>query len=322
MSPLYACYTFQVNFGQGELAHRALKAFYPLTSKLDTPAQLAKHECRRCVLRRVAEAGGVSTSDTQSPADASPSVPSVKHHYIATNQSNPVNVFAFIGEHNDDPAVKVDVILQFEYNLHFSHCSCQNFMPKLKDHILYRLRKLGISQCDHTFTHEEHNSVIIPNNTIYSVQTMQVYYTTYDLRREYDTINPRTHADVIVLSGEMTPRHPYWYARTLGIYHVETWLNDGGPPVKQHLELLWVRWLAPLQEHRSGMKHARLPKVVFVEEADPDAFGFLDPNQIVRGTHLIPAFASGRGISSLRHGKSWSRPGGELDDWEAFYVGM
>jgi hypothetical protein len=151
---------------------------------------------------------------------------------------------------------------------------------------------------------------------------MQVYYTTYDLRREYDTINPRTHADVIVLSGETTPRHPYWYARTLGIYHVETWLNDGGPPVKQHLELLWVRWLAPLQEHRSGIKHARLPKVAFVEEADPDAFGFLDPNQIVRGTHLIPAFASGRGISSLRHGKSWSRPGGELDDWEAFYVGM
>jgi hypothetical protein len=113
---LYACYTFQVNFGQGELAHRALKAFYPLTSKLDTPAQLAKHERRRRVLRRVAEAGGVSTSDTQSPADASPSVPSVKHHYIATNQSNPVNVFAFIGEHDDDPAVKVDVILQFEYN--------------------------------------------------------------------------------------------------------------------------------------------------------------------------------------------------------------
>ncbi|KAG2068697.1 hypothetical protein BDR04DRAFT_1023678, partial [Suillus decipiens] len=55
-------------------------------------------------------------------------------------------------------------------------------------------------------------TVIIPNNRIYSVQTMQVYYTTYDLRHKYDTINPRSHGDVMVLSGEMAPTHSYWYA--------------------------------------------------------------------------------------------------------------
>lgn len=70
---------------------------------------------------------------------------------------------------------------------------------------------------------EECNS-IIPNNTIYSVQTMQVHYTTYDLRYEYNTINPRTHGGVMVLSGETMPSHPYWYARVLGIYHMEVWL--------------------------------------------------------------------------------------------------
>jgi hypothetical protein len=37
---------------------------------------------------------------------------------------------------------------------------------------------------------------------------------------------------------------------------------------------------------------------------------------------LIPAFASGRGTSSLRFGKSLARAEGELDDWEAHYVGM
>lgn len=151
---------------------------------------------------------------------------------------------------------------------------------------------------------------------------MQVYYTTYDLRREYDTINSRTHADVMVLSGEMMPSHPYWYARVLGIFHMETWLVDSGEPVKHHLEVLWVRWLAPLKSHQSGMKRARLPKVAFVEESDLDAFGFLDPSQVIRGAHLIPAFASGRGTSSLRYGKSLARPGGELDDWEEQYVGM
>ncbi|KIK39154.1 hypothetical protein CY34DRAFT_14574 [Suillus luteus UH-Slu-Lm8-n1] len=287
----------------GELAHRALKAFYPLTSKLDTPTQLAKHEWRRRILRRVAEAGGIASSDIQSPADVRPSASAGIHHHIATNQSSPVDLFAFLRENDGDPAVK-------------------NFIPRFKDHVLYRLRKLDITYCDHTFTDEEHNSVIIPNNTIYTVQTMQVHYTTYDLRREHDTINPRTHSDVMVISGETTPSHPYWYARVLGIYHLETWIHDNGPPVKRHLEVLWVRWLAPLENNNSGTRHARLPKVSFVEESDSDAFGFLDPGQVIRGAHLIPAFASGRGISSLRYGKSLARPGGDLDDWEEHYVGI
>lgn len=150
---------------------------------------------------------------------------------------------------------------------------------------------------------------------------MRVHYTTYDMRREYDTVSPNTHADVMVLSGETTPSHPYWYARILGIYHLETWLQDGK---KQHLEVLYVRWLASLvpSDYQSGIQSARLPKVAFVEESDHDAFGFLDPGQVIRGVHLIPAFASGRGVSSLRLGKSLGRPKDELDDWEEYYVGM
>lgn len=286
----------------GELAHRALKAFYPLTSKIDTPGQLAKHERRRRVLRRVAEEG-ISSSSSQSQADAPSSTSFEQHHSIATNRNSPVKLFAFLREHDGDPAVK-------------------NFLPRLKDHILYRLRGLDVSFCDHTFTNAERNSVIIPDNTIYAVQTMQVHYTTYDLRREYDTINPRTHGDVMVLSGEIAPSHPYWYARVLGVFHMEVWLNTGGQPVKRHLEVLWVRWLATLQNYKSGINHARLPKIAFVEESDPDAFGFLDPGQVIRGAHLIPAFASGRGVNSLRYGKSLARPGGELDDWEEHYVGI
>jgi hypothetical protein len=153
---------------------------------------------------------------------------------------------------------------------------------------------------------------------------MQVHYTTYDMRREYDIVNPRTHPDVMVLSGETTPSHPYWYARVLGIYHMDTWLEGVGQTKKQQLDVLYVRWLAPLvsSEYRSGMQRARLPKVAFVDESDHDAFGFLNPRQVIRGAHLIPAFASGRGVSSLRRGISFGRPKEELDDWEAHYVGM
>jgi hypothetical protein len=245
-----------------------------------------------------------------------------KHHYIASTRNNPVDIFAFLRENDGDPALEVNVVSCFGGTVYFTHGDGQNFLPKLRDHIIYRLQELDVSYCDHTFTNEERNSVIIPNNTIYSVQTMQVHYTTYDLRRECDTINPRTHGDVMVLSGETTPSHPYWYARVLGIYHMEVWLTSGDQRVKRHLEVLWVRWLAVIQSYRSGSKHARLPKIGFVEESDHDAFGFLDPGQIIRGAHLIPAFAAGRGVSSLRHGKSLARPGGQLDDWEEYYVGM
>jgi hypothetical protein len=154
---------------------------------------------------------------------------------------------------------------------------------------------------------------------------MKVHYTTYDMRREYDIINPRTHADVMVLSGETAPTHPYWYARVLGIYHIDTWLEGSrGRTKQQRVEVFYVRWFASLilSEYPSGMQHAHLPKVAFVEESDHDAFGFLDPSQVIRGTHLIPSFTSGRGVSALRYGKSLARPKEEQDDWEEYYVGM
>lgn len=89
---------------QGELAHRALKAFYPLTSKLDTLAQLAKHERRRRVLRRVAEAGGTTPSLTQTLVD----VPSPgKNYCISTGQNHPISLFTFIRQHDGDPALRV-----------------------------------------------------------------------------------------------------------------------------------------------------------------------------------------------------------------------
>ncbi|KAG2128017.1 uncharacterized protein EDB93DRAFT_1096202 [Suillus bovinus] len=118
------------------------------------------------------------------------------------------------------------------------------------------------------------------------------------------------------------PSHPYWYACVLGIYHMEVWLNNGSQPVKRNLKVLFVKWLVDLQSYKCGMKHTRLPKITFMEESDPDMFRFLNPGQVIRGAHLIPAFASGCGVSSIQHGTLLARPGGELDDWEEYYVGM
>jgi hypothetical protein len=126
----------------------------------------------------------------------------------------------------------------------------------------------------------------------------------------------------MVLSGETRPEHPYLYARVLGIFHMDVLLAVDGRTKLDSIEVLYVRWLAPLADYQSGMNCARLPKVAFVEVTDQDTFGFLDPGQVIRSAHLILAFSSGRGTSSLRHGKSFARQCDELDDWEAYYVGM
>ncbi|KAG1807123.1 uncharacterized protein BJ212DRAFT_1282423, partial [Suillus subaureus] len=138
----------------------------------------------------------------------------------------------------------------------------------------------------------------------------------------YDTINTQTHPDVMVLSRETKPQHPYWYAHILGIYHMDIWFNTEGSMKMCQIKVLYIRWLAPLIGHQSRMNYTQLLKVAFVDESDHDVFGFLDPGQVIQGTHLIPAFVSGCGTVYLCHGKPFAHQGDDLDDWEAYYVGM
>jgi hypothetical protein len=70
------------------------------------------------------------------------------------------------------------------------------------------------------------------------------------------------------------------------------------------------------------MKAARLPKIGFIPDTDDSAFGFLDPSLVVRGCHLIPAFADGRTSTLLASTHTAARSPNEIDDWVAFYVNM
>jgi len=96
----------------------------------------------------------------------------------------------------------------------------------------------------HTFDEVERNSVWITNNQIYSVKTLSVNYTTYDVRRDRDTINPGNHNFVMVRSSEDRPDiHPYWYAQVLGVYHafVYTTHPDACDRSVRRMEFLSVR---------------------------------------------------------------------------------
>lgn len=178
------------------------------------------------------------------------------------------------------------------------------------------------------FTDEDRNSIRLKNNQFTSLQTLRVNYTTYNVRRDQDTINPRNHADIMLLSPEdESGAHPYWYARVLGIFRAQvTSTHPLANTIRSgacEMEFLWVRWMGIDPGHRSGHRQARLPKVGFVDETDPFAFGFLDPAQVIRGCHLMPSFSDGRTNELLKTSKpTVARKPEEVDDWNFFYVGM
>lgn len=71
----------------------------------------------------------------------------------------------------------------------------QDFLPRLKDHLLGRLLNKSYDGDEHMFSDADRNTVRIVDNRIYSAKVLRVNYTTYDIRRNQDSMNPRTHCD-------------------------------------------------------------------------------------------------------------------------------
>ena len=181
---------------------------------------------------------------------------------------------------------------------------------------------------EHEFTDEERASLIIENHRLYRHLVLRVNYTTYDNRREQDTINPRTRPDIMMLSGDNNNNdkdaHPYWYARVLGIFHAR--VLHVGPQSKssqpQRMEFLFVRWFGHHVKHRAGWKARHLYQVSFLDDSS-NAFGFVDPAHVIRATHLIPAFAANKTSDLLPFPSRIARRESDGDeDWHYFYVSM
>jgi hypothetical protein len=123
---------------------------------------------------------------------------------MSNSQNNPVSLYLFIHENQDDPVFKA-------------------FIPKLKDHILRCLlgrEYEGDMYGNSEFTDDEWNTVRIAGERIYHCKTIQINYTTYDIRRDVDTINTWTYPNVMVTSPETGPNAQlYWYACVIGIFH-------------------------------------------------------------------------------------------------------
>ena len=181
----------------------------------------------------------------------------------------------------------------------------------------------NITSYEH-FTDEHRRHIKIASDMLYRHKTLQLTYTTYDMREDQDKLYQRRYPDVMVLADNQ--EHPYLYGRILDFFHVITensgpssLLSDGGPVT---LQMAWVRWFKlNRSQGPSGFHSLRYPSVSFGESKDPDAFGFVHPDEIVRAIHLIPRFKFGRTVEYLE-GLSKGRSETERDDWKHFNVNM
>ena len=86
----------------------------------------------------------------------------------------------------------------------------------------------------------------------------------------------------------------------------------------RRVDFLWVRWYKVQRGGTDSWRDSELPMLAFPPIALEDAFGFVDPSDVLRACHIIPAFARGE-----RHkdGVGLSLRAKDQDDYNAYYVG-
>jgi hypothetical protein len=124
---------------------------------------------------------------------------------------------------------------------------------------------------------------------------------------------------MVLADSSSTLGEEFMYARVLGIYHANVIYIGAGflDYQPRRMEFLWVRWYRKIESMRSGRNARKLDRVQFLPMSDDDAFGFIDPSDVLRSSHLIPRFARGRQYSD---GKGLSRCARDSSDWREYYV--
>ncbi|KAE9405615.1 hypothetical protein BT96DRAFT_876633 [Gymnopus androsaceus JB14] len=94
----------------------------------------------------------------------------------------------------------------------------------------------------------------------------------------------------------------------------------------ERVNCLWVRWFQFNEGYPLGFVAKRLPRVFFMDPKDPAAFDFLDPLDIIRAAHIIPAFhysdVEEEDPELVLPPSSIARRELEEDDWSCYYINM
>ena len=121
------------------------------------------------------------------------------------------------------------------------------------------------------------------------------------------------------IDADSRASHPFLYARVLGIYHVNVvYTGEGMVNYDAHrVYFLWVRWFDYGGTKSLGWDDHDLDSVSFLPMENEHAFGFVDPQDVLRGCHIIPTFSGGR---LHLDGVGLSRCAGDALDWARYRV--
>ncbi|KAG9102751.1 hypothetical protein FRC06_001254 [Ceratobasidium sp. 370] len=115
------------------------------------------------------------------------------------------------------------------------------FSPQLKWHLLLRI--LG-SREHLSYNEGELAQLYIHQDRIYSHHILHINFTSYDVLRQQDILNPSTPTRFIMRLLEPNEHsssdHPFIYAKILGIYHAKVAYQGSSP---RRIDFLHIHWL-------------------------------------------------------------------------------
>jgi hypothetical protein len=195
--------------------------------------------------------------------------------------------------------------------------------------VLCRLNHKAYSWDTPIHQEQDYNRIMFERHRLYFHRTLQLNYTTYDMLRRQDTVKPflaftknsvsplHSMRCFIMLACDDDDRdpdeHKFWYAQVLAILHVNARDRFNDKAEFKRINLLWIRWLGS-DGSPAGLTARRLDKVGFLED---NAFGFVNPKDIIRASHVIPSFGEQRTDSLLRGCSMVQDPEG---DWSFYQV--
>ncbi|EJC99104.1 uncharacterized protein FOMMEDRAFT_94263, partial [Fomitiporia mediterranea MF3/22] len=195
----------------GESQHRRLKHMYVRTNKQDTVKAVSQLEGRTCKIHEINSC--ISLNDRS--RDPIKSRDLEVHYNMAVSKKDSIHLYQWLSDNDSDPAL-------------------QNFLPSLCRHLLEHIL---LRQEDEAFTTDKLYSLHIKNDKLFCLKVLHINYTTYNVRRAQDSLNPWTHADIMLLLDNT--EHPYIYTQIIGLFHAEvSYMGPGADPNFQNFNWL------------------------------------------------------------------------------------
>ena len=168
--------------------------------------------------------------------------------------------------------------------------------------------------------------VFLKHDRIYRHMVIRFNFTTYDVWRGADVVKPgNLRCNIMLLAdcgdgSDTSDLHPFLYARVLGAHHANViYTGPGMQDYEAHrFDFLWVRWYEVINQGSLGWGNSALDTVCFPPLNQDTSFGFVDPKDVLRGCHILPAFAKGKQNET---GIDVSHCARDSKDYKLYYIG-